>query len=264
MSILLESLSKESPSKQQDIPDLHASHYDDEMLGDEWLLKRLRVWQIATAILLVLLLISWSYFLFSGKNIDSSSTSADIATVTAESNKRSSPSDISDKTIERLKQTAEVSETKSSEPKSNGAKAENFEKTQTDSQSTDKNKLNRTTQVYKPQKRRPQETAENSSQNATQSTVSNTTSGQNAASNTSKKIATIMFDELSIELQQQFPQISINSYVVAEKPGDSFVILDGDFYKINQVITPDLVLRGITSEHIVVEYRSYLVKIPHQ
>ena len=75
---------------------------------------------------------------------------------------------------------------------------------------------------------------------------------------------TLSIDELSPELRQQLPLININSYVVAETANDSFVILDGAFYKVDQVIAPNLILREITNDEIVVDFKSQRIKIPHK
>ena len=261
MSILLESLNKESTPEQQKVPDLHASHFDDDMLGDEWLLKRIRAWQIVTAILFVSLVISWSYFLFVDRDARSlNGTSNGFASGTGaehSSNKK-------EVMIEKSSPKQSALTNNDSSPERGTEVTVQVNDNQDISEIPENVASNKNKQVYKPQKRKNTQPDQFSSANNVQPTISSKAQDEKIPANNSTSGAAILFDELSIELQQQFPQLSINSYVVADNPGDSFVILDGAFYKINQIITPDLILRGITNEHIVLEYRSYLVKLPHK
>ena len=63
MSILLESLNqKVDKTELHQLPDVHSSHFDDEMLGDEVLYKQLKLWKLISLILSLLILLSWGYF----------------------------------------------------------------------------------------------------------------------------------------------------------------------------------------------------------
>ena len=62
MSILLESLSQKSTSSGESVPDLSVTHFDDEMMGDDWLLQRLKYWKLFCLFLVLLLVASWVLF----------------------------------------------------------------------------------------------------------------------------------------------------------------------------------------------------------
>lgn len=79
---------------------------------------------------------------------------------------------------------------------------------------------------------------------------------------THSNVQAIAIDELPVELKNKIPDLVFDAYVVAEKEADSFIILNGTFYKVNQEIEPKLILRKINQENIVVEYYSYQIKIP--
>ncbi|MDH5434587.1 MAG: general secretion pathway protein GspB [Gammaproteobacteria bacterium] len=74
--------------------------------------------------------------------------------------------------------------------------------------------------------------------------------------------ALITLGQLPEDLKKIFPDLQINSYVLSENPKDSFVILDGSLYEENQLIAPNLVLRQIKKEFMVVEFYGHQIKIP--
>jgi len=219
LSILLESLNQQADeNRNHQLPDIHSSHFDDEMLGDEVLYKKLKLWKIISLLLFLILLSSWGYFYFQMNHRGGDA-----------------PKKVLDETaVVEIKQAPENNNKKTNETQVESAKEE-------------------VGNTYKPQKREVK-------------TVENTVSVQQEKTKTERSPKTIgaavFVKELPTELQQKFPNIEINSYVIADKSEDSFVILDGSFYKTNQVITPDLTLRNITSENIIVEFHAYLVKIP--
>ena len=234
MSILLETLNQDESSDEKakskadsSIPDIHASHYDDEMLGDEWLYKKLKYWQLATYSLVVLLLTSWSYFY---------------------SNQISVP------TKKVLVQTVNQAPGVATETMEAIAKTEPQNKPEvplTDNRVEIK-ESNKTNLQYVPKKR------EAKIENKQAFLVETVEPAKEAVQNS----VSVLLEELPLQLQQQFPQININSYVVSNNEQDSFVILDGSFFKANQTIMPDLILRKINKENMLIEFHSYLVKIP--
>ena len=64
MSILLESLKQSKSEESNDVPSLADSHFDDDMLSDEWLLARIKKWQLAVVMLAVVLVILFVSFIY--------------------------------------------------------------------------------------------------------------------------------------------------------------------------------------------------------
>lgn len=246
MSILLESLNKEPSSQTNQVPDIHDSHFDDDMLGDEWLLRRVKIWQVVSLSLVVLLVISG--FVFYNKISQEKLLSEKL---TAENSELKSQLDKALQTSESvaIQENVEISPPvvqENTSPIKQNLSAEDV---------TASSK-----QQYIPKKREVVE--------APIKTVSKNISDKPATpeikSNNTSQGSVLTKEELSEDLREQFPNIQINSFVVADNPQDSFVILDGSFYKVNQVIAPDLILREISKEYILVEFHTQLVKLPHQ
>lgn|GEM_PF-3133619 len=259
MSILLESLSRETPQKDNGVPDIHANHFDDEMMGDDWLIRRVKKWRIIATVLFFALMASWLFFFLS---VDFSAKYA------FESEPTTPDQSITDQTTtdQTVDESARAADNK---PLSNVATlpidkpstVESQSHKQSQNQSDFSAEPTVVKETYQPKKREsvllttPTEKTSKSEKAA----------GKIATDNASKSTGTALtLEELSDELRSQFPNIEINSYVVADSREESFVILDGGFYKIDQVIAPDLILREITQEAIVVEFRSQRVKIPNQ
>ena len=254
MSILLESLNKEAPSQDAQVPNMHESHFDDDMLGDEWLLRRVKLWQFIAIVAIIGVAISWIGFYHHLDKVQSLSNKLETenselksqlnkalqtaSTLAAKANLNQAPVNAS----QNVATASPVNTPVASEQATPAADAESVNK-----------------QQYVPKKRqpvkRPKPVAVDSgtSKETTPATVANNTSQGGAVSK----------EELSADLYAQFPNIEINSFVVADNPKDSFVILDGSFYKENQVIAPDLILREISKEYILVEFHTQLVKLPH-
>jgi hypothetical protein len=220
VSILLESLNqKVDKTELHQLPDVHSSHFDDEMLGDEVLYKQLKLWKLISLILSLLILLSWGYFY----------------------QQKSQPQPQSNQLL--------VAE----QPIVDKVSTQNLDEENINS-TVEKEPVTQAKSIYKPQKREV----------ISVKPTLKVGQPEPMATRTKPKAtgAAIDINELPSALQQNFPQIEIASYVIADNAEDSFVILDGSFYKINQVITTDLTLRKITNEHIVVEFQAYLVKIP--
>ena len=251
MSILLESLSQDNKPPNNNVPDIHSTHFDDEMLGDEWLIKRVKVWRLASAVLLIVLVASWLFFYLqlSSSSFQAETVGHEALIVTDVPKKQQQ---LVESSVVENQPVLEEKLLEEQRP---------IEKASPNSKMVNKNEF--TMQNYAPQKR------ENSSKSVSAADVnisspsvksvaaSKVKSGDNSAVGTA-----LLVNELSEDLQSKFPKIEINSYVVADSAKDSFVILDGGFYKIDQVIAPDLILRKIANQEIVVEFHSQLVKIP--
>ncbi|MET1254580.1 hypothetical protein [Aliikangiella maris] len=270
MSILLESLTQKNDAQNgldnDKIPDIHSTHFDDELLGDERLLKRLKIWQLLTYTLGIMLVASWCWIYLSGSI---------------------TPSPLQQSTVQVPEQTSilpnkailsqAINPTQQTEPVQNQA-ASTQQITSVQPELSDESEAGRS--VYKPKKHtkpavkpenRSSRVADNQMQPEVERQSDVTAKSLNNSSLANSQTATpapkpgtavVTKNELPDSLQSEFPNIQINSYVVAENVKDSFVILDGAFYKVNQVIAPNLILRDISKQHIVVEYHSYLVKIP--
>lgn len=258
MSILLESIARENTNASE-LPTINSLHFDDEMLGDDWLQKRVRRWRNISLLLSLILISSWALFAWYWLNLPS----APEALVAKSENSQATahPS------------TMAQGESPSLEPQqTEGSSSGSAQATErlTDSRLT--NNLPTTAspekQHYKPQKitSAPVEKASPPAQK-TEPVASENTGQQSVTLNESRNkpagsAGRITPEQLPPELQQSFPHLAINSYVVAEQAEDSFIILDGGFYQIGQVISPHLVLREIGRDELVVEFHEYWVKVP--
>lgn len=246
MSILLESLNKEPSSQTNQVPDIHDSHFDDDMLGDEWLLRRVKIWQIVSLILVALLVISGFVFYnkISQEKLLSEKLMAENSELKSQLDEALQPS-VSTTVQEKVEVSPPVVQENTS----------TIEKTLSTENETPSAK-----QQYIPKKR---EVVEAPVKTVSKNTSDRPVTAETKSNNTSQG-SVLTKEELSEDLREQFPNIQINSFVVADNPQDSFVILDGSFYKVNQVIAPDLILREISKEYILVEFHTQLVKLPHQ
>ncbi len=244
MSILLETLNHQSNEQQKtstDLPNVHSSHYDDEMLGDERLFRQLKLWRLTCFILLITLIVSWSFFWITSTGSVIDNQRQDNFTKQLNGKELTGHSESKNESIQSIAkvETAPVIST----------------------EIPDKTKEITQKPTYVPQKRVVDNTPERSK------IIKPTTNTQKAEKpkpvnrkNQNFELA-IYKEELPSELLELFPLIVINSYVISDDAEKSFVIMDGAFYKINQVIAPDLTLRQITAEQIVVEFYDQLVKI---
>ncbi len=239
MSILLDSLQQNKQENEPELPNIHASHFDDEMLSDEWLLKKIKIWKGISFTLALIVIASWSYFLLS-KKADDLAQAQTQAQIVAENLQAKQPKENNNQQPAQKQQKTQESvlfnEGKTVEPEEVINIKNNTEQTEYQSKKREnivaKNKVEKNENTVKQVAVRDPKAA-------------------------------ILVTELPANLQNDFPSIELGSYVVADAPQDSFVILDGSFYKINQVIAPSLILRGITKDHIVVEFKNYWVKLPH-
>ncbi|MCW8876768.1 MAG: hypothetical protein OQK51_06890 [Kangiellaceae bacterium] len=262
MSILLESLSQKeetaSPDKKDDVPGLHSTHFDDEMLDDEWLLRKLKMWRLVSIASVILLTVSWIYFIFNW------STSEQIVSDNiTESNIRQQKQ----ATPENKPLTKEIASTENGAAQKTEVEKESVRPNNLTSQETEvvPGAIDKR-EVYQPKKREAKLHSQPQHQSQTRKDKPSGTvsvSAENITNLANNQRATFLLEELPSSIQQDFPELTLGSYVIADEKDKSFIILNSSFYKVNQVIAPEMVLRDITQQHILVEFRSYLVKIPH-
>ena len=239
MSILLESLKQSKGNPDSDVPNIDDSHFDDEMLSDEWLLKKLKIWKMLTASLVIALILSWSYHYWSLPVEDLTDLSVkqpEHRSVEVEQPK----SDIGSE-YGALEIAAK------SEPKT---EQENFE----------------LREQYQPQKISPAEqfnlkeinsleqkngVAEHQQQNAKEKNVDNFNQSGDQV---------IDFEALSEPEKAELPELNISSYAVSSNKEKSFVVLNGAFYGPGETIAPNLILSSIDKVGIVVKYRGKLIR----
>lgn len=256
MSILLDSLSQQNKTNENAegfntqnpaVPNLDVSHFDDEMLGDEWIIKRANQWKLVALMTIGLLVLSWGYFLYYEKTDDNQNKSE-------ASSSSVSPSVIKPESTKILG-NQEVVKSTLKQNKIESLQKNNFVKNQNDSVESFSMVSQIKKQQYKPEKRIV--TASNKSDSNKENELST-----KAIKVTKITEPAVFLEELSLQEQEDFPEIKIDSYIISDKPQESFVILDNKFYKMNQLISTDLILREITKENILLEYQSKLVKIP--
>ncbi len=276
MSILLDSLEKNKDEENNAVPDVHASHFDDEMLSDEWLLTRVKRWQYIALCLALALITSWFYFYFNtsklsleqqGKNVglnQSISSQPSVVESKPEQNKTNSKVESAKANLEFASgsQQTEVGLAKS-QSASSGATDKAID-TSTLDESQNANQIENNKVVYQPKKRELKQNTQAAKTSITTQAKTKNVKNTQVKSAVTQNSPAIFFDELPLNLQESFPSIELGSYVVSDSSENSFVIIDGGFYKINQVIAPDMVLRGINTDHILVEFKSYYVKLPHK
>jgi len=230
MSILLESLQQKDNQADASVPNLGDSHYDDDMLSDEWLLAKVKHWQQISLLLVLVLATSWSYFLLSEKVPENSQSkiektiSSDINHNHSNQNKASKLDSQADLTTENPPAT---------------------EKKSSQSKALELNRVN-----YKPQKIESNPTAikqQNSAQQKLQVAVKHSLS--------ESKIAANQTDEL--------PELKISSYAISSNPKKSVVVINGRFYSQGDTIAPTVKLIAIKKDGILIEQNSMLELIKY-
>jgi len=220
MSILLESLKQSKKTSDNDVPSLDDSHFDDEMLGDEWLLKKVRFWKAISAILFAALLVSW-FMIY----IDYSATRV-------LSDVQETHSKVDDKVTQMPLPEKEKEATPAIEKKAANDQA-----------------------VYQPKRiEKPINEIKQVKQVSENNSVTQKPQQQSTATN---KI--IEFEALPESTLSEMPDLEIASYAVSNNVKKSFVVLNGAFYGVGETIAPHLVLIAIKQEAIVVKYKGQLI-----
>ena len=244
MSILLESLNQftdHSPNKG--VPSVDDSHFDDEMLSDEWVLKKLFYWKIVSAILLVALLASWTSFYFYSPSFK---------------NKLNHP-------ISKLEEQAPVSETQKQQDNTiDNEKVAKPEK-EISSEHVVAEKLIETAEVANAPQRTLDQLKQKYQPKKIEKSIGNAPVEKSIVKNKlqqkdlSQNGQVTEFDSLTEAERQELPELEISSYAVSSNPDKSFVVLNGSFYGQGEAIAPHLVLISIDKEGILVRYKGRLI-----
>jgi len=225
MSILLESINNKSKHSETDvsqkIPNLNDLHFDDELMSDEWILKKIQFWKLISLSLFFVLLISWVlfYFIISEKTGSSKFAPDDVVDIKVESKEKTQLNELSKlKAISKLKEPSKSEE------------------------------LTGLKKTYTPEK---------INLKVTQKTVHKAIKNIN-----DKKVdeQIVEFETLSKDEKLKLPNIEINSYAVSSNKKKSFVVLNGKFYTENETIAPQLTLRKIEKNSIVLQYKNRLIR----
>jgi len=272
LSILLESLNQQE-NKNQAVPDVHSVHFDEDMLGDDWLRRRVRRWQIIASVLLLALILSWSYWLAGGRPLFDGDRQA-VTEITASVADKSLDIEFSESSLKEpefqepeLKKSgfnnAEMSD--SGSPEATPRELDIQGRTQSESLMfghQQESKTIDTRQSYKPEKRVQAVSTPLDSRTRDQSPEN-----LNAVADVSKIVSDesasmpVLLEDLPEKTRQKLAMLSVSSSVVADKAEESFIIIDGRFYQINQQVTPEILIKQIKKSFLVVEYQGQLIKL---
>ena len=247
MSILLESLnqSKQSSVNSEDrgVPGVGDSHFDDEILSDEWLLKKVWYWKITSAALLLVLLVSWIGFYFyspiSENKVEHSISKVEENTDVGDLQKQQD-NRVGNKEISEAEENVGGSIT---EVKTNIEEAEVG--------NIAEKAVSKTKEKYQPKKIEKTSIVTSAEKNITKSRAQQTNLNQNGQ--------VIEFDSLTEIEKQELPELEISSYAVSSNPEKSFVVLNGAFYGQGETISPHLVLISIDKEGILIRYKGRMI-----
>ncbi|WP_196139523.1 general secretion pathway protein GspB [Aliikangiella sp. G2MR2-5] len=259
MSILLESLDKNNRQDHDELPQLQATHFDDDMLGDDWLVARLNRWKFVAVACIALLILSWSFFTYQWLQHNDQGAYDSSLQLAKENEVLVAKKSTNESALSNIQALPEDKASQSNERQP----SEDVKDLVAIDSAEQADKM----QVYKPQKRQSKVETKTTQVNKNQTQadqISKGTSSELPVKQSTASRPKVFREELPPELKASFPEINIGSYVVADDPEKSFVILDGSFYKINQVIAPQMILREIGQKEIVVEFHQYMVKIPHK
>jgi FtsZ-interacting cell division protein ZipA len=260
MSILLESLNQTKQSagisSDKGVPSLDDSHFDDEMLSDEWLLKKLVFWKMISGILLVALLASWfgTYFYLSNPENKIDMSVSELKENSATEVLQNQPEKNTDEQ-NILKPVKIVNDNRHSDKDNNQeAERESTEQLQ--------NNSNQVKQTYKPKKIATPVSAIYTEKKTNKRTSQENASVKDGSDQTASDQNTrvVEFESLTESEQQQLPGLEISSYAVSSNTDKSFVVLNGAFYGQGETIAPYLELISIDKEGILIRYKGRLIR----
>ncbi len=263
MSILLESLKQSTDNKDKDVPGVGDSHFDDEMLSDEWLLAKLRMWKLISALLLVALIVTTTGWIMSRTESHHFTNNADL-----QAQQQSETNLVADTATQKSSAESTVTNRSQEQQTLPATQASAIEQVAEDN--SEQRKTSPVKQKYIPQKRAqpvvttPQESS-SSSKPASQIPQNKpaTNPQAQARQNVGATGATgdiVDYESLSIQQQNEMPELEISSYAVSSNQSKSFVVLNGAFYGQGETIAPNLVLVRIEKESIVVRYFDQLIR----
>ena len=252
MSILLDSLKQKKDDEGMTIPSVHDSHFDDEMLNDDALIKSNQLWKLTSILLFIILSFSWIYFYLGISRNSESSTNINFRLT-------------EDKPI--IEQPRNLAKRNTSETTETNLNKEYISRTSSvlvNNKSNDGNDNSRRNQ-YQPQKRKIFEgnvsRVSFSKQNIVQKNEpSRPFSNSDFANSLYSSKNAISYDELSTELLIELPNLKIDSYAVSSNPKKSFIVLNGSFYGVGETIAPNLKILSIDEKNVLFKYKSQLIK----
>ncbi|MBV1907875.1 MAG: general secretion pathway protein GspB [Kangiellaceae bacterium] len=248
MSILLESLNQSSKAGEQGVPNLADNHFDDEILSDEWQLKKVKFWKMVSFFLVTVLIVI--VFFFYQVVTQLSDQSVLILNLQNQTMNVRALTDIN--SGEQQVPAEPVNDT-DIKPESN-MKVEKLEANTIGSVAA-------TNQPEKTLKRKytPAKVTVNNREQSVQ-TVSTPQVKSMDSIGSDMGAAITEFESLSVAEKQQMPELEISSYAVSSNSKKSFVVLNGAFYAQGEIIAPNLVLVSIEKESIVVQYYQQLIR----
>ena len=243
MSILLESLKQSKKQEDNDIPSLSDSHFDDEMLSDEWLLDRVKLWKTAAFSLLSLLLLVLIAGYVYWPKVKTLPAVILPSLAINETNVSSNADSI-------FSTTSDTGESDLSAPVIMAAG----------------NLISSDPKEQKIAKYQPKivERPFESQDHKEFSTQKNQANKQATISTGVQSNITVSFESLNAQEKREFPELAINSYAVSSNPAKSFVVLNDAFYSEGETIAPHLKLVLIDDDGIVVSYKNRLVRKKHE
>ncbi|PHS16888.1 MAG: hypothetical protein COA86_11555 [Kangiella sp.] len=257
MSILLDSLKQNKDDEGIAVPSVHDSHFDDDMLNDDDLIRSNQLWKLISILLLIVLSISWIYFYLNIPRISDSLIKLSSKLIEEKPTKEQ----VKKLTKQSVAETSEANKNKVGIIKPSAVLANN--------KSNDDNDNLRNNQ-YQPKKR--ENLSDSFSRvNTSKENISNTNSIQkNEASQSISYIDfsnkpyssedAIFYEELSTELLMNLPNLDIDSYAVSSNPKKSFIVLNGSFYGEGETIAPNLKLLSIDKKNVLFKYKNQLIK----
>ncbi len=234
------------------VPSVHDSHFDDEMLNDNELIKSNQFWKLTSVFLFITLSISWIYFY-----LDISKNTEITTNISARLTESKSANEQSNKLSKLNKK--EVTDVEASHIELNRKPAQLVNDESSDG--GDKSRNNQ----YQPQKRIVAEDSfariNYGTKNTAQQNKSKLSNGNNNFSNKSYSSEdAIFYEELSTALLLDLPNLEIDSYAISSNPKKSFIVLNGSFYSEGETISANLKLLSIDKKNALFKYKNQLIK----
>jgi len=267
MSILLESLNQSKEDNKGDVPSVTDSHFDDEMLSDEWLLKKLKMWRIFSAYLLVFVIVSVSFFYYYITTSENKISELSLQLEQAMINNKNLISNNSKAILTKENDNSQQSELVQPIEETNGkesSRADNrFTEIKKTAITTTESSSSPTIKTqYQPQKQKANDSINSTNINDISNSKSST-DRQSKFSDSGQSISPdkpTEFESLSEIEKSELPDLEISSYAVSSNPQKSFVVLNGAFYGQGEVIAPNLELISINKEGIVIRYKGRFIR----
>lgn len=248
MSILLESLNQsKSPtgnSPDNGVPSVDDSHFDDEMLSDEWLLKKLLFWKSISGILLLVLFASWTGFYFYSP--------ISINKVAYPVSKFEENETIPNSQEQLAKEVEHKESSKLEEDASSVFVDEQTNIENTEIENEPEKTSSQTKEKYQPKKIAKASVVAPAGENVIES--------QAPQNNLNQTDQVVEFGSLTEIEKQELPELEISSYAVSNNPEKSFVVLNGAFYGQGETIAPHLILISIDKEGIILRYKGKMIR----